>query len=577
MRQESVVPRPVFDIAVVTSCHNYGAYLREWAESITRLDTWPAVVAMVDNGSTDASPKLMEEAAEILRGAGLPDVRTLRIPRTDFGSARNAAVVLGDGPAWVMHFDADDVFLPHCLTDVAELADRADVIPLGYQRFGDLFAGPLNRTRVYSDSRGASTLKSTAPASGVSPFRRSFWERSPYRTDMAGGWDTALWIGFAHLDARFVAVRRPAFLYRQHADSIFNTRRVNARASRWVGARLMDLRRKRSGVSVLVPRQSDGGGARDESWEFVRARYAAVHPEYEVVEGYASGPVWRKGEAVRDALEKSRGQTVIVADSDIVLPAQALRDAVRLVESRAVPWVVTHTSVKRLTEEETRRVLTERILSPPYREEFAREPYVGFAGGGCFVVDASVLAASGGIPRTFEGWGAEDEALAVILDTLAGPHYRLPYDLWHLWHPPAHKEHLGRTTVNRSLLRLIRSLSGDPDALFDLTQRMASGVSAEDIIRTGGRGGGGVPMVALVDFMSGSEVVKRGHVFLVTEEEARRHDGRPRRLAMRTEALTPDQIAALSPLRTVEIRSLQHVRNVKAADAAHGVTIRGGG
>lgn len=569
--------RPTFDIAVVTSCHNYGRYLSDWARSIVALERRPAVVAIVDNGSTDGTPAAVAKAVEILKAGGLPDVRTKRIVRTDFGTARNTAVELGDGTEWVMHLDSDDVLLPHCLDDVAELAPVADVVPLGYERFGDLKAGPRNRRRVYSNSRGASTLRSSAPASGVSPFRRSFWERSPYRTDMTGGWDTALWIGFAHLNARFVAVKRPGFLYRQHADSVFNSRRINRRLGRVVGAKLNDLRKRREGVSILVPRLSDGGGPRDQSWAFVRERYAALYPTWEIVEGVVSEGPWRKGAAVADALEKSRGRTIVVADSDCVLPAPALQEAVNVVESRAAPWVVPHRLVKRLSAEATERILAERDFVPPYEEEFSRAPYEGFAGGGFFVVDASAYAATGGMPRSFSGWGAEDEATAVVLDTLLGPHTRLDYDLWHLWHPPAQRAGGTKTRENRIMFRMLSRVSGDPDAMFDLVERMNEGASFDDLVRYGANGDGGVSMVALVDFQRGTEIVRKGEVFLGTEEEAKRHEGRPRRIATRASSLSAAQLAALSPLRTVEIRSEQHLRNQEAAGKTGGVTIKGGG
>lgn len=551
------------NLAVVTSCHNYGQYLREWAESILSLTTRPAVVAIVDNGSTDATPHQAAEAQRILLEGGLSDVRVQRIPRTDFGSARNAAVELGAGPEWVMHMDADDVFLPHCLDDVAALAPQADVVALGYQRFGDLHTGPRNRTRVYTSSQGAATLKSQAPASGVSPFRRSFWERSPYRTDMTGGWDTALWIGFAHLDARFVATRRPCFLYRQHADSVFNTRRKNLRAGRVVGAKLNDLRGQRSGVSILVPRRCDGG-PRDASWDLVRRRYAELHPEWEVVDGFCSDGPWRKGAAVADALARSRGQTLVIADSDCVLPVEALREAVSVVEERRAPWVVPHTLVKRLDRRETDRVLAEQDLHPPYDDRaLHREAYEGFAGGGFIVVDASAYAATGGMPLAFQDWGAEDEATALMLDTLVGPHVRLPYDLWHLWHPPARRTGATKTHLNRSMLRLVASKAGDPDGMFELVERMNRGTPLTQLAA----GGGGVTMVAYMDFQRGTEVVKKGHLFVCTEDEARRHEGRPRRIAVRADSMSAAQLAALSPHRTAEIHSEQHMRNL-AANAA---------
>ena len=560
--------KPMMNIAVVTSCHNYGRYLADWARSIITLTRWPSVVALVDNGSTDTTWAQTEEAAAILRKAGLPEVRTKRIPFTDFGTARNEAVALGGDAEWIMHMDADDMFMPHCLDDVYALAPKADVVALGYERCGDLASGPRNRTRVYTGSRGKQTLQSQAPASGVSPFRRTLWEHIPYRNDMIGGWDTALWIGFAHLNARFVASKRPCFYYRQHADSIFNQRRNHRRRGRIVGAKLTSLRRARHGVSILVPRRGDGGGPRDKAWEWVRAHYAAIYPDWEVVDGNQapSGP-WRKGVAATEAFSRSRGRTLIIADSDCVLPKEALRKAVELVETGKAPWVVPHTLVKRLDQKSSASVLAHKdpkVAEPPFPGSMDRTPYAGYAGGGFIIIDAARWDAVGGIPRSFAGWGAEDEATAVILDTLVGPHVRLEYDLWHLWHPHARRSG-GQThhTQNRSLFNLIRSLSGNEDGLFELLEKLDAGAPVADVIASRGAGlQNAVPMMALMDFKRGTELIRKGFTFMATMEEARRHESRPRRIAVRANGRIA---SAISPVeRTLELRSEQYLKNQAA-------------
>src|SRR5690606_4154418 len=99
------------DISIVTSCHNYGKYLPEWADSILKLNRKPQLVVIVDNGSTDDTPRFVQQAKELLESGGL-EVRVQRIDFCNFGAARNAAVALSD-TEWVMHFDADDMLMPH--------------------------------------------------------------------------------------------------------------------------------------------------------------------------------------------------------------------------------------------------------------------------------------------------------------------------------------------------------------------------------------------------------------------------------------------------------------------------------
>lgn len=455
------------NIAIVTSASNgYGQYLDDWADSILALTTLPAMAAVAHTASErDAA----QRACRRLADAGLRVAACELDGAPNVGVLRNAAVALSD-TEWVMHFDADDQLLPHALCDVAALAPHADVVALGYERSGDLRAGPSNPRRLYSDTVGKQALQSTAPASGVSPFRRSFWERSPYRTDMAGGWDTALWLGFAHLGARFRATRRSAFQYRQHADSVFNTRRKSERGEAFVGAKLQALRAGRAGVAVVVPWRDDDG-PRAAAWAWVQRWYAEHFPDWQVVVGECEPGAWNKGAAVAAGLSRTNALTVVVADADCVVDPAALREAVRLVQAGEAPWVVPHTLVHRLDEPSTAAVLAQAPGAAQLGGRVIRTPYTGFAGGGLVVVDRSAYETAGGIPREFTGWGCEDEALALVLDALLGPHVRLPGDLWHLWHEPGPRMKEAHYAQNRHALRRYQRAAGNADAMWAVVRR----------------------------------------------------------------------------------------------------------
>ena len=462
-----------------------------------------------------------------------------------------------------MHLDADDTLMSHFLEDVAAIMPAADVVGAGYQRTGDLASGPRNKTRTYSSHRGVSTLRSNAPCSGVSPFRRLFWERSPYRTDMRGGWDTALWIGFAHLNARFVPTRRPVFYYRQHADSIFNQRRVNDQMTSLVGVKLGALRRKvDSGVSVIVPFRPDGA-ERDLAFDWVRRRYEALHPDWEFLIGKCpDAHRWKKGVAIAEALLRAKGATLVIADADVFIEPQALSEAVDLVQRREAEWVVPHRLVKRLNSPSTDLVLdSDPSNGTEGPRKLRRAPYEGYAGGGVVVITRSDYEASGGIPTAFAGWGAEDECLAIILDTLLGPHTRLDYDLWHLYHSPVRRMAGVSYKQNRALLQLYAERVADPDAMWELIRHIDEGGDPTNLPNS--ERPGGVAMVALVEHSQGIQRIEIGEVFRCSEEEARRHEMRPAKLARR---MNGSLLATRQTQkeRTLDIRAEQAERNAKA-------------
>lgn len=437
------------NLGIATSVSGgYGKYLAEWARSLLALTVRPQLVGIFTHGSpADFAAGL--EAAKLLGAGGIEAVLENSPERLDFGAARNRAIALLP-TEWVQHFDCDDLAMPHMLEDVAELAPRADVVGLGYERCGDLRAGPPQRTKLYQSHQGEATLANPTPCSGVSPFRRSLWERSPYRTDLIGGWDTALWIGFGHLNARFVPTRRPCFFYRQHADSTFNRRRKDPWLSRAAGLKFNSLRRRDAGVSIVVPRSRTDSPERLAAWRWLRRWYERHFPDWQLVEGVAGPGSWIKGAAVAEGLSHARGAILIIADSDCVVPAPTLRAAVLRVELGA-PWVVPHDFVHRLSRPATEAVLAADLppaLPTPARTDLVRQPYHGFAGGGIVVVPRLSYELAGGLPSTFAGWGGEDEALAYALDCIVGKHERLGADLVHLWHPPAARGFRG----NRSLV-----------------------------------------------------------------------------------------------------------------------------
>lgn len=194
------------NITVVTSAWGtYGRFLPEWLASIEAQTVRPAAVVIVNAGIEDDLPVRLALARFPIPW------RYVKIPYKGMGNARNAAVRLAD-TEWVMHLDADDYLTPTAIEDAAAVADRADVIPLAGERDGKLidFFRTTNR-RILNGDFGTYSC---------APFRREIWEKRPY-IEINDWVDSALWVGFAHMGARFVGTQthRAGFVYRRHPDS----------------------------------------------------------------------------------------------------------------------------------------------------------------------------------------------------------------------------------------------------------------------------------------------------------------------------------------------------------------------
>lgn len=194
-------------IAVVTSAwSNYGRYLGEWARSVAKQSPVPDQVVIAEFGDCTRQANL---AALALRRRGIK-TSVVSEPYAGMGSARNTAVAAA-GTEWVMHLDADDLLLPGTLARVGRLMDDHDVISLGAKY-------KSGKERCFPDVSREWILTGRLGCFSCSPYRRSLWEQSPYQTQNDYV-DSLLWVGFAHLGARFVGMRRPGFVYRQHHDS----------------------------------------------------------------------------------------------------------------------------------------------------------------------------------------------------------------------------------------------------------------------------------------------------------------------------------------------------------------------
>lgn len=440
------------DLTIVTACTGYGQYLRDWTTSILAQAMLPGRVCIFTHGSVLDNVAGMHAAARFFE-ADIPVYHEHCEERVDLGEARNRAVALSESE-WVLHLDADDTLMPHALAICHARHADADVISAGYERSGRITSGTSRRSRVYEDLDGILALDANGLCSSNSPFRRRFWEQSPYRTDMYGAWDIAFWIGLARLGARFRATPVPIFYYRLHPDSIFARRQ---RTMNWgrvhTTAMLTALRRNYDGVAVVVPRDFNVTDDRARNWNRVASHYAHHHPLWSIVQGRCPSVEWHKGAAIADALNHTNASILVLADADCIVDPVALEQSVLAVQNGA-PWAMPHHEVYRATEELTRAYCaSDPCVMPtlPDSHSTAREPYEGAPGGGIVVISRVHYDAIGGIPYVFCGWGSEDRALALLCETLLGPCVRGTADLLHLYHDPQPKT--SRTQTNLQMLR----------------------------------------------------------------------------------------------------------------------------
>lgn len=182
---------------------------------------------------------------------------------------------------------------------------------------------------------------------------------------------------------------------------------------------------------ILVPRRSDGGH-RDRVWEWVRARWASDHPDFEIVEGHHTDGLFNRSAAVNEAARKAgKWDVAVIIDADVTIHPDRVREAIAFAHDTG--RMVLPFSVRRdLSQPGTQMVMDGqdhwgRYVARRYRNLVS-----------CVVVVSRGLwDAIGGFDEAFRGWGAEDNAFAAAAETFGGPIARFSGDVWHLWHPAA--------------------------------------------------------------------------------------------------------------------------------------------
>ena len=233
-------------------------------------------------------------------------------------------------------------------------------------------------------------------------------------------------------------------------------------------------------ISVVIPLRVDRRRAR--IWDWVNARWGYVTAELQRLEAvqvvFADNgqPDFDRGGSRNAGVAEATGDILVIADADVIPELHQIADAIHAIRDDGHPWVFPYTTYINLAQWWTTELLNTRLPDEQI-PVVDHDPASGFfdhlirdSPAGMLVMPREAFHAAGGYDPRFQGWGYEDNAFMLAVDTLWGPHHRIPGDLLHLWHPVGANEAFEQPHIhdNRRLFRRYEKAAGNPTRMGEL-------------------------------------------------------------------------------------------------------------
>jgi glycosyltransferase involved in cell wall biosynthesis len=198
--------------SIIIPTYNRSEYLAEAVESCLN-QTVPCEVVIVDDGSTDSTEELIEYYKD----------RVLYLKKENGGpaSAMNYGIERCSGDI-LMFGASDDIQLPNKVELSLQAIQRADIGYTGYyycntkgEVWEYIHATPTNRESI---------INGTCASGGALTFKRSLWEKIPYR-NLPLNEDLAWVIDAYKLGCTFNYIDEPTYKYRVLPDGLSYSRK----------------------------------------------------------------------------------------------------------------------------------------------------------------------------------------------------------------------------------------------------------------------------------------------------------------------------------------------------------------
>lgn len=129
-------------VSIIVPVYNAAPYLTDCVNSILSQSFQDFELLLVDDGSTDESPKICDELA-----ASDSRIRVFHKKNGGVSSARNKGLEEACGQ-WIYFCDADDIVLPNCMRILLSESNDKDMVMAGYESY-DVKTGKISTAKTH--------------------------------------------------------------------------------------------------------------------------------------------------------------------------------------------------------------------------------------------------------------------------------------------------------------------------------------------------------------------------------------------------------------------------------------------
>lgn len=217
-------------------------------------------------------------------------------------------------------------------------------------------------------------------------------------------------------------------------------------------------------LSVLIPYRSDGG-ERDRIFDWIQSRYRQLLPEVEICIGEDDSDVFNRSKARNDAFAKSTKDYLLVADADTAVEPYAVGAALFLIMQQHRSWYIPYEWYYNINAEVSEQILrgspSQSILIHEGQWDHKLDSTAGM-----LLMPRDAWETVDGYDERFVGWGYEDNAFQLALDTLWAPHRRVGFGQGlHLHHPVGERFDQPFIKQNEILFRRYKKACGNVDLM----------------------------------------------------------------------------------------------------------------